>query len=701
MKEKLGNQHEDGLTALAAGMDLNSTDESGDEGQAVAAPPAVAVPLPQAAEEAEEAVEVVEEEVEEVAVEVEEEADGVEEESEEELQVIELSGESGDKQGPEAMDVTVVVASSAAIPAPAAAAAGPSTAAGPPPTAIAARAPGWRQATRTLDHKPPTKSAEQPASRAPVAKNNRPKPVAAVEPDEKVASGCAACAGGHRKHTCGQAALPPPAPIASTAPKAPKTPKAPKAPKGPKAPRVSATKPVSADEVLSGLTVVKILGYKAYPKAQPGSLSDVYVRLQFSDGRTTGHGLVDPTPLLQSAEGVAMLAAYAATHPALAPYMPPEAASEAALEAASAAARNGNGAPLTSSMALGPPADPWLHLLPRLGAVQCTRCDKWRLLPEAEALAADTDKKWTCASSADRRYARCEAANQISDDQMDALLALQPPRPEARTPRAEELRERLKLPDTALFTQRSTVEARLMSERACGRYEQIQDKLPVEMRRAGYYVLPNGGDGAFKEGHYAYFLPGFDGCGDHLPHFSNAGFARQWYEDHLAVRGGGGGGGGGGGRNASLNFKKLVVPGRKGRRTKMVAHPGGAASSLHEVVQHRSWVQCEEPSCGKWRVLEAERDAASLGDAELLGWTCARQWPHRHDIPQEEMQEGEEDEDYEAGDEAEAVAEEVWVGGGVRARPSSLPCGHNAHCTLPNEHGGYYNLSKRQLSSEL
>ena len=124
------------------------------------------------------------------------------------------------------------------------------------------------------------------------------------------------------------------------------------------------------------------------------------------------------------------------------------------------------------------------------------------------------------------------------------------------------------------------------------------------------------------------------------------------------------------------------------------AHPGGAASS-HEVVQHRSWVQCEEPSCGKWRVLEA--DAATLGDTDLVGWTCARQWPHRHDIPQEEMQEGEEDEDfdYAAGDEAE----EVGAGDRVRVSPPSLPCGHNAHCTLPNEHGGYCNLSKRQLSS--
>jgi len=31
-------------------------------------------------------------------------------------------------------------------------------------------------------------------------------------------------------------------------------------------------------------------------------------------------------------------------------------------------------------------------------------------------------------------------------------------------------------------------------------------------------------------------------------------------------------------------------------------------------------------------VLDAE--SASLSDAELDGWTCARQWPFRHDIPQ-------------------------------------------------------------------
>ena len=36
----------------------------------------------------------------------------------------------------------------------------------------------------------------------------------AVDRDDKVASGCAACAGGHRKHTCGKAALPPPTKVA-------------------------------------------------------------------------------------------------------------------------------------------------------------------------------------------------------------------------------------------------------------------------------------------------------------------------------------------------------------------------------------------------------------------------------------------------------------------------------------------------------
>ena len=34
-----------------------------------------------------------------------------------------------------------------------------------------------------------------------------------------------------------------------------------------------------------------------------------------------------------------------------------------------------------------------------------------------------------------------------------------------------------------------------------------QERLPVSMRKAGWYVLPEGGECAFKEGHYAYFLP--------------------------------------------------------------------------------------------------------------------------------------------------------------------------------------------------
>ena len=36
-----------------------------------------------------------------------------------------------------------------------------------------------------------------------------------AEPAEVAASGCAACAGGHRKHTCGRSVLPPPAKVRS------------------------------------------------------------------------------------------------------------------------------------------------------------------------------------------------------------------------------------------------------------------------------------------------------------------------------------------------------------------------------------------------------------------------------------------------------------------------------------------------------
>ena len=57
------------------------------------------------------------------------------------------------------------------------------------------------------------------------------------------------------------------------------------------------------------------------------------------------------------------------------------------------------------------------------------------------------------------------------------LFLLPPtPTPKARAPGAEQLREQLNLPESVRFTLRSTVEARLVSERACGRYEQLQSK---------------------------------------------------------------------------------------------------------------------------------------------------------------------------------------------------------------------------------
>ena len=40
--------------------------------------------------------------------------------------------------------------------------------------------------------------------------------------------------------------------------------------------------------------------------------------------------------------------------------------------------------------------------------------------------------------------------------------------------------------------------------------------------RAGWYILPEGGDGAYQEGHYAYFLPELAGCDERLPYFRNA-----------------------------------------------------------------------------------------------------------------------------------------------------------------------------------
>ena len=114
-----------------------------------------------------------------------------------------------------------------------------------------------------------------------------------------------------------------------------------------------------AGVALSGLTVSRILGFKPF-KARPGSLEGVLVRLQFSDGRSTGQGLVDSQPLLQTHQGVVMLTEYAKKNRDFAPYLPPVAAGDGAAEAVGQ-----------------PPADPWIHLLPRLGAVQCAKCAKY------------------------------------------------------------------------------------------------------------------------------------------------------------------------------------------------------------------------------------------------------------------------------------------------------------------------------------
>ena len=97
--------------------------------------------------------------------------------------------------------------------------------------------------------------------------------MAAVEPGDKVAGEklAGACAGGQRKRalSAAKAALSPPAPAGPKAPKAPKVPKAPKL-SGPKRLEVPARGAEEVrEEVLSGITVTRILGYKAYSKAHP------------------------------------------------------------------------------------------------------------------------------------------------------------------------------------------------------------------------------------------------------------------------------------------------------------------------------------------------------------------------------------------------------------------------------------------------
>ena len=281
---------------------------------------------------------------------------------------------------------------------------------------------------------------------------------------------------------------------------------------------------------------------------------------------------------------------------------------------------------------------------------------RWRLLPEADAQAAETDTAWECASSPDRRFSRCETPQQMPDDQMDMLLALQPARPEARGPSADEERERLGLPAEANFSRRATIEARVQAEHAAGRYAGMQNKLPPPMRAAGWFIVPEGGDGAYKEGHvrrpeasnagrvrapgasghrltdgracclraqYAYFMPEPEGCGDKLPYFRNTEAAIGWWEQHC-----GGGGGGGGGRRGKRAAE--IKPLAKGISSPRAAQPPPTL---------RRWVQCEEPSCQKWRVLQEHAT-----QADLRGWTCERQYPFRHDLPQEELLDDEEEE---------------------------------------------------------
>ena len=72
----------------------------------------------------------------------------------------------------------------------------------------------------------------------------------------------------------------------------------------------------------------------------------------------------------------------------------------------------------------------------------------------------------------------------------------------------------------------------------------------------------------------------------------------------------------------------------------------------------RMWVQCETPSCGKWRVVTQSTD--------VDGWTCLRQHPFSHDAPEDKM-----DEDEMYLDSAEVIEDDALPGWTVTSRTTT------------------------------
>jgi hypothetical protein len=125
-------------------------------------------------------------------------------------------------------------------------------------------------------------------------------------------------------------------------------------------------------------------------------------------------------------------------------------------------------------------------------AVECTRCSKWRLVNEGEG--AEDDDKWECALNDDNAHNTCKVAQEMSDAEMDTYLGLSQNKRgggggggSKRSPASQ--RARLGLPAEVGFSMRATVDKR-RAEHGGERYATIQERLPLAMRKAGWYVLP-------------------------------------------------------------------------------------------------------------------------------------------------------------------------------------------------------------------
>ena len=56
-------------------------------------------------------------------------------------------------------------------------------------------------------------------------------------------------------------------------------------------------------------------------------------------------------------------------------------------------------------------------------------CGQWRRLGKMKD--KDLPEMWTCDLNPDEKYARCEVAQELPDDDIDRLLGLLPPKPKA------------------------------------------------------------------------------------------------------------------------------------------------------------------------------------------------------------------------------------------------------------------------------